>query len=80
VKEREAGMMNLSSGYVQRAKGKVPMQGDIDPWIVHHNYTADKKLMKFGKLEDGALHFYKAGAWTGSRTAESEHELAIAAE
>jgi monooxygenase len=76
VNAHEEGMMNLSSGYVQRAKGRVPMQGDIDPWIVHHNYPADKKLMRYGKLEDGAMQFYKA---KGVATQASE-PLAIAAE
>jgi monooxygenase len=76
VNAHDEGMMNLSSGYVQRAKGRVPMQGDIDPWIVHHNYPADKKLMRYGKLEDGAMHFYKA---KGVATEASE-PLAIAAE
>jgi monooxygenase len=77
VKEDEKGMMNLSSGYVQRAKGLVPMQGDIDPWLVHHNYTVDKKLMRYGKLEDGAMTFRKSKpmAATGQAT-----EFAIAAE
>ncbi len=82
VKQNEAGMMNLSSGYVQRAQGLVPMQGDIDPWLVHHDYGADKKLMKYGKLEDGALAFYKAGAWhkPGAEQFADTEELAIAAE
>lgn len=62
VGEAEAGLMNLTSGYVQRAKGLVPKQGNIDPWIVHHNYTIDKKLMRYGKLEDGALRFEDAVA------------------
>jgi monooxygenase len=78
VKENPAGMMNLTSGYVQRAQGKVPLQGDIDPWLIHHNYPADKKLMKYGKLEDGALEFRKAGG--GAAAAAHDEELAIAAE
>ena len=77
VKAHEEGMMNLSSGYVQRAKGLVPLQGDIDPWIVHHNYTADKKLMRYGKLEDGAMNFYKRGDYKPEAV---EEPLAIAAE
>lgn len=77
VNEHEEGMMNLSSGYVQRAKGLVPKQGDIDPWVIHHNYTADKKLMRYGKLEDGAMHFYKA---PHVAAATAQEELAIAAE
>jgi cation diffusion facilitator CzcD-associated flavoprotein CzcO len=77
VGETGAGMMNLKSGYVQRAQGLVPKQGDIDPWIVHHNYNADKKLMRYGKLEDGAMHFYKA---KGAPKATAEEPVAIAAE
>ena len=77
VGENDEGMMNLTSGYVQRAKGLVPKQGNVDPWIVHHNYTADKKLMRYGKLEDGALRFEAAQAKRGSATSET---MAIAAE
>jgi monooxygenase len=77
VGENDEGMMNLTSGYVQRAKGLVPKQGNIDPWIVHHNYTADKKLMRYGKLEDGALRFEAAQAKRGTAANEA---MAIAAE
>jgi monooxygenase len=70
VKSHDEGMMNLSSGYVERAKGLVPMQGDIDPWIVHHNYGQDKKLMRYGKLEDGAMTFRKAGVPVASTAGE----------
>jgi monooxygenase len=70
-------MMNLTSGYVQRAKGLVPKQGNIDPWIVHHNYSADKKLMRYGKLEDGALRFEMPNARQGGQASET---MAIAAE
>lgn len=76
VGEAEAGLMNLTSGYVQRAKGLVPKQGNIDPWIVHHNYTIDKKLMRYGKLEDGALRFEDAPA----RDVAAQPVSAIAAE
>ena len=70
-------MMNLTSGYVQRAKGLVPKQGNIDPWIVHHSYTADKKLMRYGKLEDGALRFEMPQANSSSGASDT---MAIAAE
>jgi monooxygenase len=77
VGESEEGMMNLTSGYVQRAKGLVPKQGNIDPWIVHHNYSADKKLMRYGKLEDGALRFEMPHPRQGAGANET---MAIAAE
>ena len=59
IGESDDSLMNLSSGYVQRSKGFVPKQGNADPWIVHHDYGLDKKLMRYGKLEDGALRFEK---------------------
>lgn len=77
VAESEEGMMNLTSGYVQRAKGLVPKQGNIDPWIVRHNYTADKKLMRYGALEDGALRFEMPHAL---KTVQGQEAIAIAAE
>ena len=77
VGESEEGMMNLTSGYVQRAKGLVPKQGNIDPWIVHHNYGADKKLMRYGKLEDGALRFEIPHS---QQNAQANETMAIAAE
>lgn len=80
VQAHSEGMMNLTSGYVERAKNKVPMQGDIDPWKIHHNYPADKKLMRYGRLEDGALHFYRAGEYRARQPEPAGAELAIAAE
>ncbi len=60
VTEDPAGMMNLSSGYVQRAMDKVPRMGDVTPWRAYHDYKLDKKLMLGGALEDGWLHFRQA--------------------
>ncbi len=77
VAEADEGMMNLTSGYVQRAKGLVPKQGNIDPWIVHHNYPQDKKLMRYGKLEDGALRFEMPHVRENAAGSET---MAIAAE
>ncbi|MEU4564189.1 NAD(P)/FAD-dependent oxidoreductase [Actinoplanes sp. NPDC023936] len=34
-------LIDLSSGYVQRALDKFPRQGDRDPWIVRQNYLRD---------------------------------------
>jgi monooxygenase len=76
VKEVPGGMTNLSSGYVQRAHGLVPMQGDVNPWVVHHNYTVDKKLMRYGRLDDGAMTFRKVGG----EVKRTSLEQAIAAE
>jgi monooxygenase len=34
-------LLDLSSGYVQRALDKFPRQGDRDPWLVRQNYLRD---------------------------------------
>jgi hypothetical protein len=76
VQEDPEGMMNLSSGYVERAKGRVPKMGHVYPWRAYHNYRIDKKLMRNEPIEDGWMQLRKKGAVA----AEPEAELAIAAE
>lgn len=78
VVEDPAGLMNLTSGYVQRAQGKVPLMGNVYPWRAYHDYKIDRKLMLDAPLDDGWMHFSKAGA-AQSKT-DAEPELAIAAE
>ncbi len=69
VEPLDAPIMNLTSGYVQRALGSLPKQGAEDPWRIHHNYFIDRKSLKFGSVEDKAMVFAKA-----------KRALAIAAE
>ncbi len=76
VQEDPEGMMNLSSGYVERAKGRVPKMGHVYPWRAYHNYRIDKKLMRNEPIEDGWMQLRKKGAVV----AEPEAEMAIAAE
>ncbi len=53
--------LSLSSGYVQRASGILPKQGSKRPWRVHQNYLFDLMALKFGRIEDGAMAFGRAG-------------------
>jgi monooxygenase len=53
--------LSFSSGYVQRALAGLPKQGSKRPWRVHQNYALDLLDLKFGKVEDGAMTFSKAG-------------------
>ncbi len=48
---------HFSSGYMQRMMHRFPKQGDHEPWINPQDYTRDKKMIRFGSLEDGALIF-----------------------
>jgi monooxygenase len=48
---------DFSSGYVQRAAGVLPQQGDRKPWRVYQNYLADMLSLRYGRLDDGVMQF-----------------------
>ncbi len=54
----------FTSGYMQRMMHRFPKQGDREPWINPQNYSRDKKMIRFGALEDGALTFSRPAAAT----------------
>ncbi len=56
---QETAWFNLSSGYVDRASGMLPKQGDKNPWIAPQNYLLDIWNLKFGSLQDDAMQFTK---------------------
>jgi len=66
----------FSSGYMQRMMHRFPKQGDREPWINPQDYARDRKMIRFGKLEDGALVFEKRGA---ARTSADRSEDALRA-
>ncbi len=76
VTEDPEGLMNLSSGYVQRSQGRVPKMGHVYPWRAYHDYKIDKKLMRGEPIEDGWMQLRHKG----EAVSEGEPELAIAAE
>jgi len=47
----------FSSGYIQRVMHLFPKQGDREPWINTQNYKLDKKLLRYGPIDDGVLSF-----------------------
>lgn len=75
IRPMAESLMNLSSGYVQRALDRLPKQSDREPWRVHHNYLVDRKHLLKGPVTD-AMVFGKAGMQV---VADAE-ELAEAAE
>jgi len=52
----------FSSGYMERAMHRFPKQGDREPWLNPQNYGRDKKMIRFGTLDDGALVFARRGS------------------
>lgn len=53
---------DFSSGYMERMMHRFPMQGDRAPWLNPQNYRRDKKMIRFGEIDDGALEFVRAPA------------------
>ena len=49
-------VLGLSSGYVKRAEGILPTQGDRDPWQVPQHYLKDLAAMSFRRIDE-ALEF-----------------------
>jgi len=48
---------HFSSGYMQRSMHLFPKQSDRAPWHNPQRYALDKKMIRHGALEDGALIF-----------------------
>jgi len=54
--------LDLSSGYVKRAEGLVPSQGDRQPWMVPQNYVRDLAAMSFSRIDEALEFGSKVGA------------------
>ena len=52
----ERPLMDLASGYIQRASATMPRQGDRAPWMLKQNYLVDMRVMR-GDVEDGVIAF-----------------------
>ena len=56
--EPEAGerpLLDLTSGYVQRAAHLLPRQGEHRPWRVVQSYVYDVAVTRLGRIDDGHL-------------------------
>jgi cation diffusion facilitator CzcD-associated flavoprotein CzcO len=53
-------VLDLTSGYVERASARLPKQGAHPPWRVYQNYALDLRLLRFGRVDDGVLQFAPA--------------------
>jgi cation diffusion facilitator CzcD-associated flavoprotein CzcO len=50
-------VLDLTSGYVQRALDRSPKQGSAFPWQVHQSYLRDYRAMERSSIHDGAMVF-----------------------
>ena len=54
----ERPLLDLSSGYVARAKEMLPKQSDESPWRTYQNYIQDMLTIRFSRIDDGTLIFH----------------------
>jgi len=52
-----APLLDLESGYLKRAAGRLPLAGDRDPWRLKNNWYFDKKFLRKSKVDDGVMEF-----------------------
>jgi monooxygenase len=50
-------IIDMTSGYVQRALDILPQQGQRRPWKLRQNYLYDLAIMSRGRIDDGRLEF-----------------------
>jgi cation diffusion facilitator CzcD-associated flavoprotein CzcO len=50
-------LLDLTSGYIQRAAPDLPKQSSTKPWYIPQNYLIDVFLMKMRRIDDGILRF-----------------------
>jgi cation diffusion facilitator CzcD-associated flavoprotein CzcO len=53
-------LLDLASGYVQRAAALFPRQGTAMPWRLYQNYVLDRVLLRHARVDDGTLAFAAA--------------------
>lgn len=53
-------LFDFGAGYVQRTADLFPLQGSHGPWTMPQSYTADRKRLRKGPVDDPALRFLDA--------------------
>jgi cation diffusion facilitator CzcD-associated flavoprotein CzcO len=53
-------VIDFNSGYVLRSLHTLPHQGSKTPWRLHQNYIKDVSMMRYGRVDDGAMEFKQA--------------------
>ncbi|HEV7890586.1 MAG TPA: NAD(P)/FAD-dependent oxidoreductase [Pyrinomonadaceae bacterium] len=72
---KEEPIINFTSGYVRRALDTLPRQGSKTPWRLHQNYVRDLSMLRYGRVEDGAMEFEPAPNGRGARRDATTNSL-----
>ena len=62
-------LLDLAAGYVERAKDRMPKQGNRAPWQVHQSYLRDYRSLKLSDIEDGTLEISDPTSGSSARGA-----------
>jgi cation diffusion facilitator CzcD-associated flavoprotein CzcO len=62
-------IVDFTSSYVLRALPTLPRQGSRTPWRLYQNYVKDLSMLRYGRVDDGAMEFKAATATHGAREA-----------
>ena len=54
---QDAPLMDLSSGYIQRALDDLPKQASTKPWRLNQNFILDNLALRFTAIDDPAMTF-----------------------
>lgn len=57
----EQPVLDLTSGYVQRAIDTLPRQGSRKPWKIYQNYARDLLSVRFSRMDDETIEFTRRG-------------------
>jgi cation diffusion facilitator CzcD-associated flavoprotein CzcO len=67
----EEPFLDFSAGYVLRALDRFPKQGSKRPWRLDQNYARDVPTLRYGRIDDGAMVFSRAGEQAGAASLDS---------
>jgi monooxygenase len=65
----EQPLLDFTSGYVLRSLDQFPKQGSKEPWRLRQNYAYDIRMIRRGRIEDGAMQFSSAPVQAGDPVA-----------
>jgi cation diffusion facilitator CzcD-associated flavoprotein CzcO len=68
---KETSAIDLSSGYVQRARATLPRQGTEKPWRTYQNYLRDIVNLRLDPINDGTMTFTKGKSRVPQEVEES---------
>ena len=68
-------LLDFTSGYVLRARDRLPQQAGRSPWRLHQNWFVDRRLLLRGPLDDEGIGFSRSPAAPSPAMRAGDDEL-----